>query len=509
MLNGIFEFSLNNRFIIIVFTLLVIGIGIRSLQQLPIDAVPDVTPNQVQILTNSPSLGPAEVEQFITFPVETAMSGLPGIETIRSVSRFGLSAVTVYFDEDMDIYFARRLVIERLPQAREAIPDGFGTPEMGPISTGLGEIYQFEVKGENYSLMELRSILDWDIAFKLKSVPGVVEVNTFGGEVKTYEVQLNAEKLTSYNLSIGEVIEALEKNNSNSGGAYIEHNQEQYLIRGEGLVQSLSDIGNIVVAKRNEGTPIYIRDIAQVVFAPMVRQGAVTRDGTGEAVAGIVLMLINENSRTVVNRVKEKMDEIKKSLPPGITIDTYYDRTELVRTTIKTVTKNLSEGAIFVIVILFLLLGNIKAGLIVAAAIPISMLFAFTGMNYFGISGNLMSLGAIDFGLIVDGSVVMIENIVRHLSEAKSVKNGKKSKRTSVIRIVLESGREVLKPIAFAVGIIIIVYLPILTLEGVEGKMFKPMALTVVFALIGSLILSFTLMPVLASFFLNTNMKEK
>ena len=509
MLNGIFEFSLNNRFIIIVFTLLVIGIGIRSLQQLPIDAVPDVTPNQVQILTNSPSLGPAEVEQFITFPVETAMSGLPGIETIRSVSRFGLSAVTVYFDEDMDIYFARRLVIERLPQAREAIPDGFGTPEMGPISTGLGEIYQFEVKGENYSLMELRSILDWDIAFKLKSVPGVVEVNTFGGEVKTYEVQLNAEKLTSYNLSIGEVIEALEKNNSNSGGAYIEHNQEQYLIRGEGLVQSLSDIGNIVVAKRNEGTPIYIRDIAQVVFAPMVRQGAVTRNGTGEAVTGIVLMLINENSRTVVNRVKEKMDEIKKSLPPGITIDTYYDRTELVRTTIKTVTKNLSEGAIFVIVILFLLLGNIKAGLIVAAAIPISMLFAFTGMNYFGISGNLMSLGAIDFGLIVDGSVVMIENIVRHLSEAKSVKNGKKSKRTSVIKIVLESGREVLKPIAFAVGIIIIVYLPILTLEGVEGKMFKPMALTVVFALIGSLILSFTLMPVLASFFLNTNMKEK
>lgn len=509
MLNSIFEFSLKNRFLIIVFTLLVIGIGIYSLKQLPIDAVPDVTPNQVQILTNSPGLGPAEVERFITFPVETAMSGLPGIETIRSVSKFGLSAVTVYFEEDMDIYFARRLVLERLPQAKDAIPEGFGTPEMGPISTGLGEIYQFEVKGENYSLMELRSILDWDIAFKLKSVPGVVEVNTFGGELKTYEVQLSAEKLTSYNLSIGQVFEALKENNSNSGGAYIEHNQEQYLIRGEGLIQSLRDIENIVVSKSGDGTPVYIRDIAFVHFAPMVRQGAVTRDGTGEAVTGIVLMLINENSRTVVNNVNEKMEEIKKSLPPDVTVDVFYDRTELVKKTIKTVTKNLSEGALLVIVILFLILGDIRAGLIVASAIPISMLFALTGMNYFAISGNLMSLGAIDFGLIVDGSVVMIENIVRHLTGGESDKKKHKEKSTSVIGIVLESGREVLKPIAFAVGIIIIVYLPILTLEGVEGKMFKPMALTVVFALVGSLILSFTLMPVLASFFLKRNMKEK
>lgn len=515
MLNRILEFSLANRFLIIIIALVVVGFGIRSMLKLPIDAVPDVTPNQVQILTNSPGLGPVEVERFITFPVETAMSGLPGIEGIRSVSRFGLSAVTVTFKEDVDIYFARRLVMERLPQAREMIPEGFGTPEMGPISTGLGEIYQFEVKGDGYSLMELRSILEWDIAFKLKSVPGIVEVNTYGGELKTYEVQLLADKLVSYDLSIDQVFQALGSNNSNSGGAYIEHNQEQYLIRGEGLVRSLEDIGNIVVATRDEGTPIFIRDIAEVTFAPMVRQGAVTRDGEGEAVTGVVMMLIGENSRTVVNRVKEKIEDIKVSLPPGVTIDAYYDRTELVRKTIKTVTKNLGEGALLVIIILFLILGNFRAGLIVAAAIPLSMLVAFIGMKQFRISGNLMSLGAIDFGLIVDGSVVMIENIVRHLSLKSGGKTAEESSendpsgKTNIIEVILKAGREVLRPIVFAVGIIIIVYIPILALEGVEGKMFKPMALTVIFALIGSLILSFTLMPVLASYFLKKSTHDK
>jgi len=520
MLNSIFEFSLRNRFLIIVFLLLLIALGIRSLRKLPIDAVPDVTPNQVQILTNSPGLGPVEVEKFITFPVETAMSGLPGIEKIRSVSRFGLSAVTVYFGENMDIYFARRLIMERMPKAKEMIPRGFGNPEMGPISTGLGEIYQFEVKGEGYSLMELRSILDWDIAFKLKSVPGVVEVNTFGGKLKTYQVQLDAEKMTSYGLSIDQIFKALEENNANSGGAYIEHNQEQYLIRGEGLVKDIGDIENTVVDSRNQGTPIYIKDIADVNFAPMVRQGAVTRDGEGEAVTGVVLMLIGENSRVVVDSVKDKMEEIKKSLPEGVVIDTYYDRTELVRKTISTVGKNLTEGAILVIVILFLILGNFKAGIIVASAIPFSMLFAFIGMNYFGISGNLMSLGAIDFGLIVDGSVVMVENIVRHLSHKfNSVEYDDRvegnegtfqdSDSSGILATIHNAGGEVLSPIAFAVGIIIIVYLPIMTLEGVEGKMFKPMALTVIFALIGSLILSFTLMPVLASYFLGSSADEK
>ncbi len=517
MLSNILGFSLKNRFLIIVLVLLMVAIGIRALQKLPIDAVPDVTPNQVQILTNAPGLGPVEVERFITFPVETAMSGLPGIEKIRSISRFGLSSVTVYFEEDMDIYFARRLVMERLPQAKEMIPEGYGNPEMGPISTGLGEIYQFEVKGKGYSLMELRSILEWDIAFKLKSVPGVVEVNTYGGELKTYQVQLDVQRLTSYNISMEQVFRALEENNSNAGGGYIEHNREQYLIRGEGLIKDLDDIRNIVVSSRRDGTPIYIRDLAKVTFAPMVRQGAVTRDGKGEVVTGVVMMLMGENSRTVVDRVNKKIEEIKKTLPEGVTIDTYYDRTKLVRKTIKTVAKNLSEGALLVVIILFLMLGDIKAGLVVASAIPLSMLFAFIGMNYFGISGNLMSLGAIDFGLIVDASVVMIENVMRHLSHRFNIENSVdrdsgdagRGSGTYIIKTIFEAGSEVLRPVAFAVGIIIIVYLPIMTLEGVEGKMFKPMALTVILALIGSLILSFTLIPVLASYFLGRYSNEK
>ncbi|GJL52966.1 MAG: cation transporter [Nitrospirales bacterium] len=510
MLNRIFEFSLNNRFLILVFVGLIIASGVYSMTILPIDAVPDVTPNQVQILTNAPGLGPVEVEKFITFPVETSMSGLPGIELIRSVSRFGLSAVTVYFEEDMDIYFCRRLVMERLPQAREAIPAGLGTPEMGPISTGLGEIYQFEVKGADYSLMELRTILDWDIAFKLRSVPGVIEVNSYGGELRTYEVQLDASKLVSYDLALGKIFEALEENNANAGGAYIEHAQEQYLIRGEGLVQTLQDIENIVVATRNDGTPIYLRNLGKAQFAPMVRQGAVTRDGKGEAVTGIVMLLIGENGRVVVNRVKEKLEEIKKTLPDGVSIDPYYDRIDLVKKTIKTVATNLTEGAILVIAVLLLLLGNLRGGLIVAAVIPLSMLVAFTGMVTAGISGNLMSLGAIDFGLIVDGSVVMIENIVRHIAERRE-KNQRAGRMTTeeIHEVIQESGREVLRPIFFAVGIIIIVYLPILTLQGIEGKMFIPMAATVIFALVASLVLAFTLTPVLASLFLRKGMKEE
>ena len=501
-MHKIIEFSLKYKFLVLVLTALLIAAGVNAMLQLPIDAVPDVTPNQVQVLTQAPGLSPMEVEQFITFPVETAMSGLPGIESIRSVSRFGLSAVYIYFEEGMDIYFARRLVLERMAQARESVPPGFGTPEMGPISTGLGEIYQFEVRGEDYSLMELRSILDWDIAFKLRSVPGVVEVNSYGGEAKTYQVQLDADKLTSFNISLDQVFAALEGNNANAGGAYIERNQEQYIVRGEGLVETLEDVGNIVVSAAADGTPIYIKNLGHVSFEPLVRQGAVTRDGRGEAVTGVVMMLIGENSRVVVERVKERLAEIQKSLPPGVEIDTYYDRTELVQKTISTVQKNLAEGGLLVIAILLLLLGNLRGGLIVAAAIPLSMLFAFTGMVEAGLSGNLMSLGAIDFGLIVDGSVVMIENIVRKVSEQK--KSGVARDQT-----ILEAGTEVAKPIFFAVSIIIIVYLPILTLQGVEGKMFRPMALTVIFALVGSLILSLTLMPVLASIVFRRGLEEK
>jgi cobalt-zinc-cadmium resistance protein CzcA len=409
----------------------------------------------------------------------------------------------------MDIYFCRRLVMERLPRAREMIPAGFGAPEMGPISTGLGEIYQFEVRGKGYSLMRLRAILDWDIALKLKTVPGVVEVNSYGGELKTYEVQLDAGKLVSYDIPIAKVYEALERNNANAGGGYIEHSGDQYVIPAEGLVKTTQDIGDIVVAARGDGTPIRISDLGRVVIAPMLRQGAVTRDGRGEAVTGVVMMLIGENSRVVAQRVHQKIIEIQKTLPPGVTIDAYYDRTDLVNRTIHTVAKNLSEGAILVIVVLLLLLGNLRAGLIVAAAIPLSMLVAFTGMVYGGISGNLMSLGALDFGLIVDGSVVMIENIIRLIS-ARDATGQKTALSDDEMRsVVLRAGREVLRPIFFAVAIIIMVYLPILTLQGVEGKMFRPMALTVVFALAGALVISFTLMPVLATFFLGKSSGEK
>src|SRR5579883_3469502 len=326
-MNRVVEFALRNRFLILVFTVLVISLGIWAMRVLPIDAVPDITPNQVIVLTDAPGLGPVEVERFITFPVETAMSGLPGVTEIRSVSRFGLSSVTIFFKEDMDIYFCRRLVMERLPQAKESIPAGFGSPEMGPISTGLGEIYQFEVRGQGYSLMDLRSILEWDIAPLLRSEPGVVEVNSYGGELKTYEVQLNANRLVSYNIPLSKVFEALERNNFNSGGGYIEHNQEQYVVRGEGLVGSLEDIGNIVVGASKNGTPVYIKNLGNVQFAPMLRQGAATRDGRGEVVTGVVMMLIGENSRVVANQVDRKLNEIQKTLPAGVTIDTYYDRT--------------------------------------------------------------------------------------------------------------------------------------------------------------------------------------
>jgi cobalt-zinc-cadmium resistance protein CzcA len=501
MMNKVVEFALRNRFLILVMTVVVIGVGIWAMQALPIDAVPDITPNQVVILSNAPGLGPAEVERLITFPVETAMSGLPGVTEIRSVSRFGLAYVSVYFDESMDIYFCRRLVMERLPQAKESIPPGYGEPEMGPISTGLGEIYQFEVRGEGRSLMELRSVLDWDIAPQLRTVPGVVEVNAYGGEEKTYAVQLDANRLVSYNIPLPKVFEALERNNFNSGGGYIEHNQEQYIIRGEGLVGSLDDVANIVVGNA-KGTPIYIKNLGTVQFAPLIRQGAATRDGRGEVVTGVAMMLIGQNSRVVAQRIGEELKEIQKTLPPGVKIDSYYDRTDLVHKTIDTVRKNLVEGALLVIAVLLLLLGNVRGSLIVAAAIPLSMLVAFTGMVYAGISGNLMSLGAIDFGLIVDGSVVMVENIVRHLAEKK----GKDGQNTATT--ILNAAREVAKPVFFAVTIIVVVYVPMLTLEGVEGKMFRPMAWTVIFALLASLVFALTLMPVLSSFLLGRGVKE-
>jgi len=505
-MHKLIDFSLNHRLLVLAAWLLVVAVGIRSLGQLPIDAVPDVTNVQVQILTQLPALAPEEVERFITFPVETAMSGLPRLEEIRSISKFGLSVVTVVFTEGTDIYWARQLVGERLAAAREEIPAGYGTPEMGPISTGLGEIFQFEVRTERpcgdggdtaecYTPMELREILDWFINYQLRAVAGVVEVNAFGGELKSYQVTLDPARLAAYRLTVGDVVTALSRNNRNVGGAYLTHAGEQYLVRGEGLIETLADLAQVVVATRGDGTPIYTRDLGRIELAPMVRQGAVTRDGRGEAVVGIVMMLLGENSRTVTEAVKAKIEKIQSGLPPGVTIDPFYDRTELVDRTIHTVAKNLIEGGVLVVLVLLLLLGNLRGGLIVAAAIPLSMLAAFTAMRWAGLSGNLMSLGAIDFGLIVDGSVVMVENILRLLHERRDDGH-------SHLEKVRAAAHQVARPVAFAVGIILIVYLPILTLRGVEGKMFRPMALTVVFALAASLIAALTLMPVLASLLL-------
>ncbi|HLF93486.1 MAG TPA: CusA/CzcA family heavy metal efflux RND transporter [Planctomycetota bacterium] len=497
MLKGIIGFSIKNRFIVFFMALLLVGLGAFSFTQLPIDAVPDITNVQVQVLTSAPALGPLEVEQFITFPVEQVMSGIPRMTEIRSVSRPGLSAITVVFEDGTDIYWARNLVKERLDEARETIPGGFGSPEMGPISTGLGEIYQFEVRGEGKDPMALRTILDWQVAYQLRTVQGVVEVNTWGGFLKTYEVQIRPDALREYKLALSDIFRALEENNSNSGGGYIVRAGEANYIRGEGLISSLEDVGNIVVETREDGTPIYIRNLGEVRFAPMIRQGAVTRDGRGEAVTGTVMMLMGENSRAVVDRVKVKIEEIRKGLPPGVTIDTFYDRTDLVRRTIRTVAVNLAEGGILVIVVLFILLGNLRGGLVVALAIPLSMTVAFMAMVQGKVSANLMSLGALDFGLIVDGAVVMIENCFRRLGRPEA----QSRPRQDVIR---EACVEVARPVVFGVGIIAVVYLPIMTLTGIEGKMFRPMAFTVIFALLGSLVLSLTLMPALAASLLRT-----
>ncbi len=509
MIERILEWSLKNRFLVIILSLLLVAGGLSAMRSLPIDAVPDVTNVQVQVLTSAPALGPEEVEKFVTTPVELAMSGLPRLEEVRSVSKFGLSVVTVVFADGTDIYWARQLVNERVQAAREAIPEGYGDPEMGPVSTGLGEIYQFEVRGEGKTAMELRTILEWDVAPRLRKIAGVVEVNSFGGELKTYEVQIRPEDLARYDVSITEIFEKLARNNANAGGAYIEKNSEQYLIRGEGLVGSLEDIGDIVIAADEDGTPIYVKQVADLRFAPMVRQGAVTRDARGEVVTGIVMMLMGANSRQVVSDVKDEIEMMKPSLAKmGVTIDTFYDRTDLVKKTIYTVAKNLIEGGILVIVVLFLMLRNFRAGLIVSTAIPLSMLGAFIAMRYFGVSGNLMSLGAIDFGLIVDGAVIVIENSVRMIAE-RSHETGRPVTPEERSALVLRASREVLRAATFGVAIIAIVYLPILSLIGIEGKMFRPMAMTVLFALAGALVLSLTFIPALASLFLPRKLSEK
>lgn len=484
------EWALANRLLVLLLAGLLVAGGLVALARLPIDAVPDVTNVQVQIVTSAPALGPVEVEQYLTYPVETAMSGLPAVTELRSISRYGISSVTVVFEDGTPLFFARQLVQERLPAAREAIPQGFGTPEMVPPITGLGEIFHFTVSSDELSPMELRNLLDWQIAFRLRQVRGVVEVNAWGGLAKQFHVEIFPEKLVAHGIALAEVFEAVERNNAMAGSAYLERGREQLLVRGEGLIGSRSDLEEVVVAVR-ESTPIRVRELGRVVEGAMPRRGAATRDGAGETVIGLVQMLAGENAREVTRRVKARLADIERDLPAGVTIDPYYDRTELVRRTMRTVTTNLVEGGLLVVAVLLLLLGSLRGGLIVASAIPLAMLFAFCGMLAAGISGNLMSLGAIDFGLIVDGSVVMIENIVRRLA-------GRAAGETT-LAVVRRAALEVGRPVGFAVAIIIIVYLPILTLTGTEGRMFRPMAWTVVFALAGSLLLALTLMPVLAS----------
>ncbi len=513
------ELCLTWRLLVYAFVVIVAAVGIRNAQQLPIDAVPDITTVQVQVLTNAPALGPVDVERMITFPIESSMSGLPGIETIRSVSRFGLSAVTVVFEEGTDLLRARQLISERLIEARDRLPKD-ASPELGPLSSGLGEIFQFELRAEVmcaagkpdteqcYSPMELRSLLDWFVAYELRSVPGVVEVNSFGGELKTYEVEVIPDRLRALDVSLNTLFSALEQNNATAGGGYLVRSGEQLLVRGEGRIQSLDEIGDVLIETRNDGMPVRVRDVARVHLAPMIRQGAVTRDARGEIVTGIVMMLVGANGREVVENVKEKIAQITPSLPPGVSIDVFYDRADLVNRTIHTVGKNLAEGALFVIAVLFLLLGSVRGGLIVAAAIPFAMLVAFTAMRMLGLSGNLMSLGAIDFGIVVDGSIIVVENAIVHLAAAA---RGKKRAMTyaEAADVVLNATLDVRKAALFGEAIIVIVYLPILTLVGIEGKMFKPMAITVLFALLGAFIASLTFVPVLVATFLRQHPEEK
>jgi cobalt-zinc-cadmium resistance protein CzcA len=507
MISAIIRFSIQQRLLIIFATILLIAGGIFSLLKLPVDAVPDITNVQVQILTPAPALAPLEVERQITFPVEVSMSGLPGVTEVRSISKFGISAITVVFDDSTDIYFARQLVLAKLSQVKEQIPQSLGSPQMGPISTGLGEIYQYELQampGSGYDALSLRTVQDWLVRRQLLGTPGVAEVNSYGGFKKQYQVRVDPVKLQSLGLTLRDVMQAVASNNANVGGGYIQHVGEQYVLRGIGLATSTDEIGSIVVKTGKEGVPVFVRDLGEVVVGSEVRQGAVLADGKGEIVAGIAMMLKGENSRTVVERVKKRIEQIKRSLPQGVQLLPFYDRSDLVNRTIRTVETNLTEGAILVILVLLLLLGNWRGAILVASVIPLSMLFAAICMVAFKVSGNLMSLGAIDFGLIVDGAVVMVENAVRRLAEATQKDLSKTNKQ-----IISDACLEVGRPVVFAVAIIAIVYLPILSLTGIEGKLFRPMSLTVVFALIGSLILSLTYIPAVMTLLFRGKVSEK
>lgn len=494
MLRAIINFSIEQRFFVVGLVLLLAGVGLYSLSTLPIDAFPDLTNNQVTIITDAPGMAAGEVEQLVTFAIEGAMMGIPDTEEVRSISKFGLSLVTIVFADHVDTYLARQLVNERLAEAKTRIPEGL-EPTMGPVATAFGEIYQYVVEGEGYTAMELKTIHDWNVKFQLRTVPGVNEVNSWGGFIQQYHVLVDPNRLLAYRLTLHDVFQALSESNQNFGGSFIEHGAEAYTVRGLGLFESLRDIEEVVV-KSEEGVPVLIRDLATVEVQPAVRQGAVTKDGEGEVVSGMVIMTKGENSREVIARVKERVDAVQATLPPGVHIRPFYDQTELVNRTTRTVATNLIEGGLLVTIVLFLFLHNVRAAVIVALVIPLSMLIAFIGMRVFGVSANLMSLGAIDFGLIVDGSVVMMENFVRRLRGQREGggKGGDDSKE-----VIRQSALEVARPIVFSITIIISVYVPIMALEGMAARMFRPMALTVALAVFGSLVLALTFVPAVTS----------
>ncbi len=500
MLNRLIEFSLKERLATAGLIVVLAAIGLYSLQHIPIDALPDVTNNQVQVITQARGLSPVEVEKLVTYPIETALNGLPKTLELRSISKYGLSVVTIVFEDDVDKFFARQLVLERLTTVRSALPPVASEPMLGPMSSALGEIYQYQVKGDSYTPMELRTIQDYVIKPQLKTVAGVTEVNSFGGFVKQYHVVVDPLKLQAFRVTIGEVFQALERGNSIVSGNYIEKNQEQYIIRSLGQAKSLRDL-ELTLIRATDNVPIYVRDVAEVKIGEEIRQGAVTRDCEGEMVTGIVMMMRGENSRAVIARIQEKIDALNRTLSSqGIYIESFYDQTELVQRTIRTVVTNLTEGGLLVVLVLVTLLGNLRAALIVAAVIPLSMLCTFIGMNGLGLSANLMSLGAIDFGMVVDGSVVMMENIVRRLHHKPHEER---------LQAILESAKEVARPIFFGVLIIVMVYVPILSLQGMEGKLFAPMALAVGFAVLGSLCLALTFVPMAASLALRGRVEEK
>lgn len=509
MLKKIITFSIRQRFFVIIAALALVALGGYNFKILPIDAVPDVTNIQVQINTEASGFTPLEVEQRITFPIETTLAGIPRLKHTRSVSRYGLSQVTVIFEDGTDIYFARQLINSKLQEVKSNLPENV-EPVMGPIATGLGEIFMWSVETEEgaekiYSPAELRTIQDWIIKPQLMNIPGVTEVNSIGGYVKNFQVSPDPQKLIAYGFSFRDVIEALSRNNSNIGAGYIEHSGQQYLVRTPGQVSGMEDIRNIVIGS-HVGVPIYIKDVAEVSLGKELRTGAATKNGE-EVVLGTVFMLKGENSRTVSLRVAAKMKTINQALPEGVVAQTVYDRTHLVNATLKTVRDNLLEGALLVVAVLFLLLGNFRAAVITALVIPLSMLFAVTGMVSNKVSGNLLSLGAIDFGIIVDGAVIIVENCSRRLAEEQN-RLGRILNQEERFEVVQSSACEVSRPSVFGMFIIMIVYLPILTLTGIEGKMFQPMAFTVLMALAGALILSITFVPAMLAQFASSSTKE-